>query len=262
MPTPRLTVPFLLFTIVRCWSQVESVLAFPPVEVSGFRAIATIGAVSAASDSEAALGEVLAAQYLSSRGVAQTPQSNRIEDYLRAVAAKLAPGTTQRFTWTIHYDPHPAFKSAFALPGGQIIVGGGVLALMGSEDQLAAVLAHEMMHLDAGQVSGRVAEIGTREHLALSELSRWRWEEFGNSYSDDQELTCDRDGMKLAALAGYSPAGMLRIIENFIAVTKLQFGGPLTVGTAFLDRRVARAREQLSRQGWDSLAAQRTLRLP
>ena len=41
---------------------------------------------------------------------------------------------------------------AFALPGGQVIVTRGLLALLHDEAQLAAVLAHEIAHVSAGHV--------------------------------------------------------------------------------------------------------------
>ncbi len=54
---------------------------------------------------------------------------------------------TRKLTYTFHLDPHPGFRSAVAYPDGQIIVGGGVLALMQHEDELAVVLGHEIAHV-------------------------------------------------------------------------------------------------------------------
>lgn len=108
------------------------------------------------------------------------------------------------------FDPNPAFKSAFALPDAYIIVGGGLLALAQTEDELANALAHEIEHLQLGHVSSRVTELTKQKdknHLQVSE--------FFPGYGREKELACDLNGQKLAAKAGYSPAGMLTLLVTF-----------------------------------------------
>ncbi|HEY3619592.1 MAG TPA: M48 family metallopeptidase, partial [Candidatus Sulfotelmatobacter sp.] len=107
------------------------------------------------------------------------------------------------------------FKSAFALPGGYIIVGGGLLAIAQTEDELANVLAHEIEHVELGQVSRRVNELGKHKEIKNLELS-----EFLPGYTKEEELACDLNGQQLAAKAGYSPAGMLTLLETFKALRK------------------------------------------
>src|ERR1041385_795074 len=64
------------------------------------------------SDSEEiALGAALVAQFDRDRGVAPTPQSQKIERYLQSVADSLGKHTKRKLPWHIHYDPHPAIKS-------------------------------------------------------------------------------------------------------------------------------------------------------
>lgn len=40
------------------------------------------------------------------------------------------------------------------------------------------------------------------------------------TYTKEEELACDRDGQQLAAKAGYSPAGMLTLLETSNALRK------------------------------------------
>ena len=50
-----------------------------------------------------------------------------------------------------------------------------------------------------------------------------RWHKlFGHSfrYTKEEELACDLNGQQLAAKAGYSPAGMLTLLETFKALRK------------------------------------------
>jgi beta-barrel assembly-enhancing protease len=127
------------------------------------------------------------------------------------VASVLPSGLQYHFV----FDPNPDFKSAFALPGGYIIVGGGLLAIAQTEDELANVLAHEIEHVELGQVSRRVNELARQKEVKSQELS-----EFLPGYTKEEELACDLNGQQLAAKAGYSLAGMLTLLETFKALRK------------------------------------------
>ncbi|MEM7245298.1 MAG: tetratricopeptide repeat protein [Acidobacteriota bacterium] len=72
-----------------------------------------------------------------------------VTELVRRVGAAIAPehpaDDYQRFRFGVVRDPVP---NAFALPDGQIYVNSGLLALLENEAQLAAVLAHECMHVE------------------------------------------------------------------------------------------------------------------
>ncbi len=118
--------------------------------------------------------------------------------------------------------------NAFALPGGHIYVSRGLLALMNDEDELAAVLGHEIGHVAARhsakqQTKSRgwiplqiLAGIGG---AAASTVSP----DLGNaiagvgqlpaalvlaSYSRKQEKEADRLGQQYAAAEGWDPAAL------------------------------------------------------
>src|SRR5260370_11516594 len=108
----------------------------------------TFGAAPALSDAdEARIGHILAEKFAKDRGLAPTPQAERIEKYLQTVGDRVAANAPRRLSYHFHFDPEPGFKSAVALPGGEIFVGGGILALLDSEDQLATILGHEIEHV-------------------------------------------------------------------------------------------------------------------
>src|SRR5690349_23241512 len=110
---------------------------------------------------EVALGVVLLKQFDTDRGVSPSPQTQRIEAYLQRVADSLGRHTKRKLPWHVHYDSHPGIKSGFALPGGHIVLWGGALAYMSLEDELAAILAHEIAHTDEGQVNRRIDSLIT-----------------------------------------------------------------------------------------------------
>ena len=92
-------------------------------------------------DDEIALGNALATHAAASLIPTQSDASREInvEAYLQTLGARVAAHARRKLPWTFHYIPSPAFVNAFALPGGHVFVGEGLLRLMRSEDALAAV---------------------------------------------------------------------------------------------------------------------------
>src|SRR5215472_10059522 len=80
-----------------------------------------------------------------------------IEKYVNAVGRRVAAKAHRHFDYKFHYIPDSGFINAFALPGGQIFIGKGLMMLMDSEDELAGVLGHEVEHVDHYDCNERVA---------------------------------------------------------------------------------------------------------
>ncbi len=166
---------------------------------------------------ELVLGERLAHEYEKQAGLGNTPELDGISGYISRVGSRVAGVLPSGSRYHFVFDPNPAFKSAFALPGGYIIVGGGLLALTQTEDELANALAHEIEHVELAQVSARVTELTEQKDIKDLHVG-----EFFPGYAKEEELACDLNGQKLAANAGYSPAGMLTLLETFKALSKGQ----------------------------------------
>ena len=156
---------------------------------------------------EVNLGETLAREYEKQAGLGSTPELDGISRYIDSVGSKVASVLQSGLQYHFVFDPHPDFKSAFALPGGWIIVGGGLLALTQTEDELASALAHEIEHVELGQVSRRAVELTKHKEIKKLEVN-----DFFPGYTKEEELACDLNGQKLAAKAGYSPAGALTLL--------------------------------------------------
>ena len=221
----------------------------------------TLSAIRGFTDrNEIRLGAALAAQYDRERGIKPTVQSKQIESYLQSVADRLSAHTSRKLPYRIHYDPHPAFKSGFALPGGHIIFGGGILALMNTEDELAAVIAHEITHIDEGQVNERVARIAKERNIPPKDLPSWKVEDFGPGYTKQQELACDSGGAKLAVKAGYSPFGLLHLLQTF----QLLASPPTNASPnrATLAARINQIQDEIRTEGWEKATKEKPLVLP
>ena len=74
-------------------------------------------------------GELLAAQWQKLEGVTPTRQSVEVEKYLQRVGDRLVAHAQRKLPYRFIYDPNPNFKSAIGLPGGVVIVGGGIFGV-------------------------------------------------------------------------------------------------------------------------------------
>ena len=124
--------------------------------------------------------------------------------------------------------------NAFAAPGGFIFVTAGALRTATSEDELAAVLAHEVAHVVRGHAIGSIKKSRfagvTKEFLDSSvelspEAEKTMTDVFGGSiddivdgsmvkgYSKDTEFEADKVGLEILAAAGYDPKALIRYLK-------------------------------------------------
>jgi predicted Zn-dependent protease len=169
-------------------------------------------------EDEVRIGDELARSYearwhpLATEGKAAT----EIQTYLQRVGERVSLHARRKLHYQFHYVPQLSFVNAFALPGGHVFVGAGLLTLMQSEDALAAVLGHEVEHIDSRHCAERVqTEQRLRNLGPLGDLLGLPVELFIAGYSKDQEMEADRNGTALAVEAGYSPQGILQLFKEF-----------------------------------------------
>jgi predicted Zn-dependent protease len=145
----------------------------------------------------------------------QKKQTQVVQEYVSRVGAKVAARAKRKLPYKFHYFPDMGFVNAFALPGGHVYMGAGLIALMDSEDELAAILGHEIEHIDHYHCAERVQIEQRLRKVPLGGLAAIPLEVFEAGYSKDQELETDREGTRLAVWAGYSPLGALRMFETY-----------------------------------------------
>ena len=177
--------------------------------------------------------------------------------YLAAVAARLTPpdasaAGSRRIQVSVWRDPAVC---AFALPSGHVYVSTGLLARLGNEAQLAAVLGREIAHVTGGHavVSG-AARAGGRPSAPLGPGLPLASAAAVGGFDGRLEREADQAAMERMVRAGYDPreaAQAFRLLrEDPVDPGKLE---PCLLGTrAALDER-ARAIDELWRSRYAGL---------
>ncbi len=112
--------------------------------------------------------------------------------------------------------------NAFALPGGYVYVFKGLLDRIKDDDQLAAVIAHEIGHVTArhsikrlqasyGSMVALLAAMQVNSAVAGGVSAATMAMFF--DYSQEDELQADALGLKYMKAAGYKPAGVVSMLE-------------------------------------------------
>lgn len=139
-----------------------------------------------------------------------SPERVKGQAFIQAVLARLVKSRGPRRTdipYRVQLIEHGSVN-AFALPGGYLYVTTGMLDFAESEAELAAVIAHEMAHVDLRhcieryQYELKAQKIGGEPLEAMAGLGARLMIQ---GYQDEQEAEADRWGMQLAARAGYHP---------------------------------------------------------
>jgi beta-barrel assembly-enhancing protease len=203
---------------------------------------------------ESRIGAELAAHYSEQLRKSWNPATDSaIEQYVNEVGASLVGGTTKapaivglrtrrKLNYRFYYVPNRSMLNAFALPGGNIFIGEGLLALMTSEDQLAAVLGHEIEHVDLYHCAERIQIEARARNLPLGRLLMLPIEIFRAGYSKEQEFQADREGTMLAVNATYSAQGAIEFFQKMQHLHERQLRRPKDPGA------------EMSSVAWQTLA--------
>jgi predicted Zn-dependent protease len=120
--------------------------------------------------------------------------------------------------------------NAFSTSGGHIFITRGLLDCAASEDTLAAVIAHEIAHIQlqhgikaikSSRVINAITTTGSSAAgFALSELTDILNEAaadivsaMNNGYAQEQEFAADSQALKLLADAGYEPSSLIAMLQ-------------------------------------------------
>lgn len=140
----------------------------------------------------------------------------------RLVANSAARDTTWRYEFHALADTKSV--NAFALPGGQIFITRALLEKLRNDDQLAAVLAHEISHVIARHGAQRLAKMELTQGLTgaavvasgdynAGQLAAAVGQMVTMKYSREDELESDALGVRLMREAGYDPHAMIEVMR-------------------------------------------------
>lgn len=148
------------------------------------------------------------------------------------------PPAGQRVAWEVQVfdDANP---NAFALPGGKVGVNTGMWTVAKTQDELAAVLAHELAHVLSRHAAERVSQqmaagVALEAAQAYSgertspENTRMLMGALGLGaqlgvmlpFSRAHETEADVLGQRLMAEAGFDPAAAVRLWQNMLQASR------------------------------------------
>ena len=121
--------------------------------------------------------------------------------------------------------------NAFAVPGGKVFLNSGIILAMENEDELAAVISHEIGHVVARHIAKQsekgktlsLATLGTilaglvlggKTGAAMATTGMAAAETAMLKYSRDDELEADYLGLKFMERAGFDRRGMLTMLRK------------------------------------------------
>jgi predicted Zn-dependent protease len=159
---------------------------------------------------------------------------------------ELTPELDERFAWTVLLGRDRNIN-AFALPGGYLGLNLGLIAVVGSRDELATVLGHELSHVTQRHISRIMSKENRQFPLMLAGLilgmiaaSKSRNADAGQavmmgsqalfmqnqlSFSRDMEREADRIGFGVMTQAGFAPQGAAAMFEKLQYASRLNDNG-------------------------------------
>jgi predicted Zn-dependent protease len=205
-------------------------------------------------EEEVALGDGIASGFL---GAIRLHSDERLQRYVNRVGRWLASQTERAdLPWTFGVIDTDIIN-AFAMPGGTVVVSHGLVKRLGSESELAGVLAHEIAHVlkkhqlsaiqsDAGwsaagdaakavaadQIGRRGGDVlGLKTQLANAGVDLVKDGLFLRPLDRSMEYEADRLGVVVAARAGYDPYGFVAVLTMLAQVKPDESGASITFST-------------------------------
>lgn len=173
---------------------------------------------------EVQAGKEIVAIYL---GAAPLSEDSAAQRYVNLVGRHLADQSARpALPWTFGILATESVN-AFAAPGGFVLLTQGLMDLLETEDELAAILAHEIAHVvrehhwaiiqkqqQASALIARMQGNMKSQNALFSEMNSLFSDMMTRGLDKEAEFEADRDAMVLAANAGYDSSAMLSVLEK------------------------------------------------
>jgi predicted Zn-dependent protease len=157
-----------------------------------------------------------------------------VQERIEKIGNKLAEGTDRKdlvYYFTVLNHEEDECYNAFAAPGGYIYIFDDLVEVMETDDKIAAVLAHEMGHVEARHSLKRLqTSLGTallmilgsrmnREKGSLAEANT-ALAQLMMAYSRHDEFQADELSVKYLKRAGYDPEGAVQSLKTMKRLRK------------------------------------------
>lgn len=182
-------------------------------------------------DEEKQLGESAKQQILQDTKLSNDKEKN---NKVKTIGSNIAKASGLDYNWEF-FVVEDDTVNAFALPGGKVFVNTGLFQVAQNDDELAAVIGHEIAHVIArhgaermsmqqvanvgGQIIGVIIGTqGSSTSMALFNQAYGVGLNYGVMlpYSRTQEYEADEIGLILMSKAGYNPEGALSFWQRLM----------------------------------------------
>lgn len=188
--------------------------------------------------SDAQMGQMGSTAFDRMKATDKLSRDGAKQRYVQCVVGALVrelPPQYQRQAWEaqVFEDKNP---NAFALPGGKVGVNTGMFAVAKDQNQLAAVIGHEIGHVIFKHANERVSQqslagigqqavgayIGVKAssqttQLVMAALGAGAQIGVLLPYSREHEIEADEFGQQLMARAGFDPQAAVALWQNMVA---------------------------------------------
>jgi len=184
---------------------------------------------SVSPDKERKLGQEAAAEIEKSPAIVSGP----VEDWVQRVGAKLVAVSNPEFQYSFHVIDSPEIN-AFCLPGGHVYVYTGLRKIVRTDDELAAVLAHEITHAENHHYAKQSKKSNTRGSILTIGSILLGLPGIGQAavgildasmsakYSRSNEYEADSVGLARMQRAGFKGEAMVTVLDRLANEDSLQ----------------------------------------
>jgi len=233
----------LIVTVVACALTVPGGVVGPvQAQTNSLPALGDVTEDDLSPANERRLGETIMLEVRRDPAYLADPDA---EDYLNALGYKLVAASPARFSDFEFFAVRDPMLNAFALPGGFIGVHSGLVLGSANESELAAVLAHEIGHIEQRHVARMIAKQREGSYIAIGALllallaARSGSSSSGDltqaailggqaaamqqqlNFSREAEREADRIGFQILLNAGFDPASMASFFTRLQQGTRI-----------------------------------------
>lgn len=224
------------------WGALAAMLAVPLLALGIFFAfsdeLAGFVAARVPMEEERNLGHAGLTRMLAQAKVRDGGESARA---VREIGARLTSKSFYRYEFHVVED---AVVNAYALPGGFVVVHSGLIAATARPEELAAVLAHEVQHVELRHsLKNLVKQFGlvalwslTTGDLGATVAGEAAQRMLGLSFSREAEREADEKGVTALLTAGIDPSGMPAFFGRLAAQGGRSLPGLLATHPSSADR--------------------------